>query len=70
MAGIDLSLSGLASGFDWKSFVDQMVQVERAVVPFAGHGTEKAELGTFPSHLNVFSGEKQHHRVSHHRRLN
>jgi flagellar hook-associated protein 2 len=30
MAGIDLSLSGLASGFDWKSFVDQMIQVERA----------------------------------------
>ncbi len=30
MAGIDLSLSGLASGFDWKSFIDQMIQVERA----------------------------------------
>src|SRR5262245_56244206 len=30
MAGIDLSLSGLASGFDWKSFFDQIIQVERA----------------------------------------
>jgi flagellar hook-associated protein 2 len=30
MAGIDLSLSGLASGFDWKSFIDQMIQVQRA----------------------------------------
>jgi flagellar hook-associated protein 2 len=30
MAGIDLSLSGLASGFDWKSVVDQLVEVERA----------------------------------------
>jgi flagellar hook-associated protein 2 len=30
MAGIDLGLSGLASGFDWKSFIDQMVQVERS----------------------------------------
>ncbi len=30
MASVDLSLSGLASGFDWKSVVDQLVQVERA----------------------------------------
>src|SRR6186713_3010255 len=30
MAGVDLSLSGLASGFDWKSVVDQLVEVERA----------------------------------------
>jgi hypothetical protein len=29
MAGVDLSLSGLASGFDWKSFIDQIVDVER-----------------------------------------
>lgn len=27
--GIDLALSGLASGFDWKSLVDQLVEVER-----------------------------------------
>lgn len=26
----DLGISGLSSGFDWKSFVDQMVQVQRA----------------------------------------
>src|ERR1041385_6642725 len=30
MAASDLSLSGLASGFDWKSFIDQMIQIERA----------------------------------------
>lgn len=30
MASVDLSLSGLASGFDWKSVVDQLVEVERA----------------------------------------
>src|SRR5687768_10081399 len=30
MAGIDLGLSGLASGFDWKAFIDQMMQVESA----------------------------------------
>ena len=30
MAGIDLSLSGLASGFDWKSLIEQLLQVERA----------------------------------------
>ena len=29
-SGVDLSLSGLASGFDWKSFIDQIIQVERA----------------------------------------
>ncbi len=29
MAGIDLSVSGLASGFDWKSVVDQLTAVER-----------------------------------------
>jgi len=28
--GIDLGLSGLASGFDWRSLVDQLVEVERA----------------------------------------
>ena len=27
---MDLGLSGLASGFDWKSVVDQLVEVERA----------------------------------------
>ena len=27
---MDLALSGLASGFDWKSVVDQLVDVERA----------------------------------------
>ncbi len=27
---MDLGLSGLASGFDWKSVVDQLVDVERA----------------------------------------
>jgi flagellar hook-associated protein 2 len=29
MAGIDLSVSGLASGFDWKNIVDQLTEVER-----------------------------------------
>jgi flagellar hook-associated protein 2 len=27
---LDLGLSGLASGFDWRSFVDQLMEVERA----------------------------------------
>src|SRR5262245_60115009 len=26
----DLGISGLASGFDWKTFVEQMVEVQRA----------------------------------------
>ena len=29
MAGLDMSISGLASGFDWKSVVDQLTAVER-----------------------------------------
>jgi flagellar hook-associated protein 2 len=28
--GIDLGISGLATGFDWKSFISQMAQAERA----------------------------------------
>jgi flagellar hook-associated protein 2 len=28
--GLDLGLSGLASGFDWRALVDQLVEVERA----------------------------------------
>jgi len=27
---MELGLSGLASGFEWKSVVDQLVEVERA----------------------------------------
>jgi len=27
---MDLGVSGLASGFDWKSFIDQMIDVQRA----------------------------------------
>ena len=27
---MDLGISGLASGFDWRTFVDQIVEVERA----------------------------------------
>lgn len=30
MAGIELGLSGLASGFDWRSMVDQLAEVDRA----------------------------------------
>ena len=43
MAGMDLSVSGLASGFDWKSMVDQLAQVERQ--PQARVKTEQADLG-------------------------
>jgi flagellar hook-associated protein 2 len=30
MAGLDLGVAGLASGFDWKSFIDQMTEISRA----------------------------------------
>lgn len=32
MATNGLQLSGLASGFDWKSFIDQMMEIERAPI--------------------------------------
>src|SRR4030095_2735405 len=28
--GLDLGVSGLASGFDWRSLIDQLAEVERA----------------------------------------
>ena len=42
MAGLDMSISGLASGFDWKSVVDQLTAVERT--PQATVRTEQATL--------------------------
>src|SRR5690242_6659135 len=39
----DLSLSGLASGFDWKSVVDQLADLERA--PETRMRTEQTTLG-------------------------
>jgi len=42
MAGIDLSVSGLASGFDWKSVVDQLTAVERQ--PQVKVRSEQADL--------------------------
>ncbi len=43
MAGIDLSVSGLASGFDWKSVVDQLTEVERQ--PQRSVRTEQVNIG-------------------------
>ncbi len=65
MAGIDLSLSGLASGFDWKTLVDQLADVERA--PQArllneqdllqqrnnAYGSIKTELGILQSRVDT-----------------
>jgi flagellar hook-associated protein 2 len=42
--GLDLGLSGLASGFDWRSLVDQLVDVERA--PQRRLVTEQQDLQT------------------------
>jgi len=42
--GLDLGLSGLASGFDWRSLVDQLVEVERA--PQARLFSEQQDLQT------------------------
>ncbi|MBU6181389.1 MAG: flagellar filament capping protein FliD [Verrucomicrobia bacterium] len=48
MAG--LALSGLASGFDWKGIVDQLIEVSRA--PQKRMQREKAELSTRTNALN------------------
>src|SRR6185503_4571958 len=42
--GLDLGLSGLASGFDWRGLVDQLVEVERA--PQRRLFTEQQDLQT------------------------
>ena len=49
MAGLDMSISGLASGFDWKSVVDQLTNVERA--PQATVRTEQTTLANRRSAL-------------------
>ena len=49
MAGLDMSISGLASGFDWKSVVDQLTAVERT--PQATVRTEQTTLANRRSAL-------------------
>ena len=49
MAGLDMSISGLASGFDWKSVVEQLTNVERA--PQATVRTEQTTLANRRSAL-------------------
>jgi len=49
MAGLDMSISGLASGFDWKSVVEQLTTVERA--PQATVRTEQTTLANRRSAL-------------------
>ena len=49
MAGLDMSISGLASGFDWKSVVEQLTAVERT--PQATVRTEQTTLANRRSAL-------------------
>ncbi len=49
MAGLDMSISGLASGFDWKSVVDQLTAVERT--PQTKVRTEQTTLASRRSAL-------------------
>ena len=49
-----LALSGLASGFDWKSIVDQLIEVSRA--PQNRMRTEKSQLSSKSSALNDIKG--------------
>ena len=49
-----LALSGLASGFDWKSIVDQLIEVSRA--PQNRMRSEKSALSTKNSAINEIKG--------------
>jgi flagellar hook-associated protein 2 len=49
-----LALSGLASGFDWKSIVDQLIEVSRA--PQNRMRTEKSQLSAKNTALNDIKG--------------
>ena len=49
-----LALSGLASGFDWKSIVDQLIEVSRA--PQTRMRQEKAQLSQKTNALNDIKG--------------
>ncbi|MCX6872162.1 MAG: flagellar filament capping protein FliD [Verrucomicrobia bacterium] len=49
MAGLDMSISGLASGFDWKSVVEQLTAVERT--PQTNVRTEQTTLASRRSAL-------------------
>lgn len=49
MAGLDMSISGLASGFDWKSVVEQLTAVERT--PQTTVRTEQTTLASRRSAL-------------------
>ncbi|HVK59022.1 MAG TPA: flagellar filament capping protein FliD, partial [Candidatus Kapabacteria bacterium] len=50
---MDLGVSGLASGFDWRTFVDQMVEVERAP-----QRTLLMEQGQIETRKNAYSSIK------------
>lgn len=65
MAAVDLSLSGLASGFDWKTLVDQLAQAERTPQTALrneqntlyqrnlAYGSIKTQLGILQSRVNT-----------------
>lgn len=51
---MSLALSGLASGFDWKSIVDQLIEVSRT--PQRRMRSEKSQLASKTSALNEVKG--------------
>ena len=59
--GVDLRLSGLASGFDWKPVVEQLIELER--IPQKrlaqeqdANNTKISELGILKSQLETLLG--------------
>ena len=58
---MELNLSGLASGFDWKSMVDQLTDLERLpqkrlLVQQSGIFEKKSTYSTLTTELNVLKG--------------
>ena len=58
---MELNLSGLASGFDWKSMVDQLTELERLpqkrlLVQQSGIFEKKSTYSSLTTELNVLKG--------------
>ena len=59
---MELNLSGLASGFDWKSMVDQLTDLERLpqkrlLAQQSGIFEKKSTYSSLTTELNVLKGE-------------
>jgi flagellar hook-associated protein 2 len=62
--GVDLRLSGLASGFDWKPVVEQLIELERIpqkrlAQEQEANNTKISELGILKSQLETLKSSAE-----------